>query len=198
MSSNVLSPAVDTVFLTDSNLVLGFSDDVLVLELIWPEALPQCPILNSFSEKRQLNVISFKPEIGPPKVRRRRTESGVLTSVEFRMSTNEVAIFNIFFVTTTPITHINYFWRFVPKEAPRIERMPPTTFRVSFNLVRFGTDRDRSGARFVGAGNLSVNTKQVHQSGARFAGVGNASSDTAGAAGLTAFQDDAFQEDAFQ
>jgi hypothetical protein len=138
---------------------------------LWPATLPQCPILNEFSEQRQRNAVSFSPDVGPPKLRRRSSESGVMASVAFRMTISDLEIFRTFFVDTLedgpisfqwrhPLDGLVYDWWFDAKEAPSIARMTPETVRVSFNLVRFGTG-------------TSVSVEG-------------------------AFQADAFQEDAFQ
>ncbi len=113
----------------------------------WPVALPECPVLNGFSEQRQRNVVEFQPEVGFTKLHRRATTSVVQTSVTFRMTDAEVDIFNEWYVDYQddgtleftwdhPITKINYSWMFDAQDAPRIERTTPDTFRVSFNLLR--------------------------------------------------------------
>jgi hypothetical protein len=112
----------------------------------WPSTLPQCPIMN-FSEQRQRNVVAFEPDVGPPKMRRRSTAVAVLTSMTFRMSTTQLAAFNTFYETTLsdgvlpfdwahPVTKVTYSWMFDAKNAPTIERVGPTSHRVSFNLLR--------------------------------------------------------------
>lgn len=118
---------------------------------VWPTTLPQCPTLNSFSEQRQPNVATFTPDVGPPKIRRRSTAVGVMTAVGYRMTTADVETFNTFFANTLkdgslpfawphPISKVIYTWMFDPKEAPKIDRMTPDTFRVSFNLIRLPPD----------------------------------------------------------
>jgi antitoxin component of RelBE/YafQ-DinJ toxin-antitoxin module len=113
----------------------------------WPATLPQCPILNDFSEQRQRNLAAFEPDVGPPKMRRRSTAVAVSTAVAFRMDLTELAAFNTFFETTLkdgtlpfdwahPLTQTTYSWMFDAKEAPRIDRMTPSTVRVTFNLLR--------------------------------------------------------------
>ncbi len=113
----------------------------------WPVALPECPVLNGFSEQRQRNAIEFQPEVGFTKLHRRATTSVVQTSVTFRMTDSEVDIFNEWYVDYQddgtleftwdhPITKVSYLWMFDAQDAPRIERMTPDTFRVSFNLLR--------------------------------------------------------------
>jgi hypothetical protein len=113
----------------------------------WPAALPQCPILNAFTEQRQRNVVAFTPEVGRPKMRRRSTAAQVLTNVAFRMSTTELATFNTFYVTTLadgtlpfswahPVTQTTHDWVFSQDQSPTIERFAPAHHRVSFQLVR--------------------------------------------------------------
>ena len=113
----------------------------------WPAGLPQCPILNGFSEQRQRNVVAFEPEVGPPKMRRRSTAVGVLTSIAYRMTVAHVSTFNTFYEDTLedgslpfewdhPITGTTYDWMFDANEAPRFDRLTPYTFRVTFNLIR--------------------------------------------------------------
>lgn len=113
----------------------------------WPATLPQCPILNGFSEQRQRNLAFFDPDVGPPKIRRRSTAVGVLTNLAFRMTTTQLAAFNTFFETTIsdgslpftwahPITKVSYTWMFDPQDAPKIDRMTAATHRLTFNLIR--------------------------------------------------------------
>lgn len=114
---------------------------------VWPATIPQCPILNVFSEERQRNLAIFAPDTGYPRMVRRSTAVGILTSVAFRMTVAQIAIFNAFYETTIkdgslpftwphPITGTNYVWMFDTNEAPKLDRMTPNTFRVTFNLLR--------------------------------------------------------------
>lgn len=113
----------------------------------WPAGLPQCPILNGFSEQRQRNLAAFAPDVGAPKITRRSTAVAILTSLVFRMTNSHVSTFNTFFEDTLkdgslpfdwehPITNVTYTWMFDPKDAPRFDRTTPDTFRVTFNLLR--------------------------------------------------------------
>lgn len=113
----------------------------------WPTTIPQCPTLNAFSEEKQVNVAAFAPDVGPPKIRRRSTAASWLTSVAFRMTTDELADFYAFyeddledgslpFTWDHPITKLEYSWMFDPKATPKVDRMTPDTFRVSFSLLR--------------------------------------------------------------
>jgi hypothetical protein len=111
----------------------------------WPSSLG-CAILD-FSEQRQRNIASFKPDVGPPKMRRRSTAVGILTSVAFRMTNTQLSTFDTFFVTTLvdgtlpfsmnhPRTAASYNWMFVPDESPTIQRIGPRVSRVGMNLIR--------------------------------------------------------------
>jgi len=111
----------------------------------WPTALG-CPVL-SFTEQPQPNVASFTPEVGPPKMRRRSTAKGWLTSFAFRMTRAQVVTFLTFYETTLedgslpftmnhPRTTTNYSWMFMPGDEPEITRTAPNASSVSFKLVR--------------------------------------------------------------
>lgn len=124
----------------------------LFATVMWPDILPQCPILNGFSEQKQRNLVSFKPDVGPSKIRRRSSESGFNASVIFRMTSTELAAFNTFFIDTLedgsipfiwrhPTDGLNYSWWFDSKQSPRLDRMTPDTFRISFSILRFGRGR---------------------------------------------------------
>lgn len=112
----------------------------------WPSTIPQCPIL-AFQEKPQTNVASFKPEVGPPKMRRRSTAKSWLTDVTFRMTNAQVVTFLTFYETTLedgslpftmnhPRTTTNYSWMFSPGNEPTIQRYAPNFSSVQLQLVR--------------------------------------------------------------
>jgi hypothetical protein len=114
---------------------------------VWPATLPQCPILNSFSEQRQRNLAAIQKEVGLPRMYRRSTAVATLTSAAYRMNVAQLAAFSLFYETNLasgslpfkwehPITNTLYVWMFDPKDTPRIERMTSNTFRISFNLLR--------------------------------------------------------------
>lgn len=113
----------------------------------WPDTIPACPILNGFNEEPQVNVGSFKPEVGPPKARRRSTARCWLSEFVFRMTNAEVASFWDFYINTLqdgtesfgfdhPIQKVEYSWMFVPGEVPKAERVSPTTQTITFRLLR--------------------------------------------------------------
>ena len=99
------------------------------------------------SEEKQVNVAAFSPDVGPPKIRKRSTAASWLTSVAFRMTTTQLAAFYAFYEDTLedgslpftwahPVTTLSYSWMFDPKATPKVDRMTPKTFRVSFSLLR--------------------------------------------------------------
>ncbi len=112
----------------------------------WPSDLPQCPTL-VFTEQRQRNLVAFQPDVGEPKIRRRSTATAVLTNMAFRMTNAQVLSFNTFFETTLkdgslpfdfahPVTKVTYSWVFDPKDSPRLTRVTPRTYTVTFDLLR--------------------------------------------------------------
>lgn len=112
----------------------------------WPLSLPQCPIMN-FQERPQPNVVSFKPDVGPPKQRRRSTAKGWLTSVTFRMTNAQLLIFKTFYEDELedgslpmfwahPVTKVDYWWNFMAGDEPEISRFAPNASMVSFRLLR--------------------------------------------------------------
>jgi hypothetical protein len=156
------------------------------------------------------------------------------------MTSAELAIFNTFFIDTLedgtlpfnwihPTRSLIFSWWFDSKQSPRLGRMTPDTFRVSINLLRFGSGAGIRVARvrmngvgnlsvgmhqnmaamitpatFLGPypqimahGNMSVNTRQVHMVQVRFAGAGKLRT-IANLPGQTDTVDDAFQQSAFQ
>ncbi len=101
-----------------------------MVAITWPTTIPQCPILNGFSEQKQINnAVSW------------------LASLAYRMTTTQLAAFNSFyesdledgtlpFVWSHPILQEDFYWVFDPKDSPKIDRMTSGTFRITFNLIR--------------------------------------------------------------
>lgn len=117
---------------------------------VWPTTLPQCPILNAFTEQRQRNVAAFAPSVGKSRMKLRSTAARVSTSVAYRMTNAQILAFNTFYETTLahgsmpfdwahPVSKINYTWIFDAKNTPKIDRMTPKTQRVTFTLLRLYT-----------------------------------------------------------
>lgn len=113
----------------------------------WPATLPQCPILNAFSETPQPNVVSFKPEVGPPKQRRRSTAKAWITNVSYRMTNAQLLTFKTFFETTLedgalpfnwahPVTKVSYDWMFTEGDEPQITRFASNASTVAFKITR--------------------------------------------------------------
>lgn len=111
----------------------------------WPDTLP-CPVM-AMTESRQPNIAAFKPDVGPPKQRRRSTAVGVDTSIAFRMTNTQLDTFDDFFVNDLadgtlpftmnhPRTTISYDWTFTAEAPPSIERFAPNASRVTVRLIR--------------------------------------------------------------
>lgn len=114
---------------------------------VWPNELPQCPNLQSLVEQAQANLVVSKPDVGPPKMRRRSTARGVATSATFRMSADQLVIFEDFFENTLadgslpfqwthPRLGKTFWWMFSPDDPPRISRIAPKRYYVDIRLLR--------------------------------------------------------------
>jgi len=114
---------------------------------IWPATLPQCPALNSWNETTQTNLIQFKPEVGPQKIRRKTVQKNWLGTAEFKLSNAQLATFKSFYETALqdgtlpfvwphPVNKTSYTWTFVPSETPEITRMTPNTSKLQMRLIR--------------------------------------------------------------
>ena len=112
----------------------------------WPGNLPATPLVG-FSEQRQRNVVTFKPEVGPPKLRRQSTAVVVNANCTFEMSNDQVTDFLDFYVNDLedgsipfgwnhPITGNWYSWVFDPDEAPSIEQVAVDINYVTFKVQR--------------------------------------------------------------
>jgi len=113
----------------------------------WPAGLPQCPILNGWSETPQPNIGAFAPEVGPPKMKRRSTAKTWLSTLTYRMTSAQVVTFKTFYETTLedgslpftwphPVTKTSYSWNFNPGDEPTITRTAPSVHTVAFKLQR--------------------------------------------------------------
>lgn len=76
----------------------------------WPTSLPQRPLADSYSEAAEPSTIRTAMEIGPAKMRRRYTSEIKLFTMEFLMSTAQVATFETFFVTTLAAGSLTFDW----------------------------------------------------------------------------------------
>lgn len=152
----------------------------------WPSNLPQCPTLNGLSEQQQLNVKTFQPDVGPPKLRRRASGYGTMTKVVFRMTPADLAAFNAFYIGTLQDGTIQFAWRhpydgntynwwFDAKSPPLIERVTNDTFQVSFPLLRIGQPPPQPPrSTFIGTGGMSASATVIaRQTGATLQGAGN-------------------------
>ena len=64
----------------------------------WPGDIPQAPNHSGYSESAQANAYSFKPQVGAPISRRLGTYRSSRVSITFEMRTEDIAIFERFFV----------------------------------------------------------------------------------------------------
>src|SRR5262245_51568531 len=121
----------------------------------WPTSLPQCPILNAFEEQPQLNAVSFQPDVGPLKLRRRASAKAWACTAEFRMNDAELADFNTFYETTLedgtlpfywdhPVEKVSYRWMFKSNEQPKITRYARNASRVHLSLLRWPLTTEES------------------------------------------------------
>jgi hypothetical protein len=112
----------------------------------WPTELPQTPQYG-FQEQRQRNIVSFKPEFGPPKMRLGSTGASTDAVASFIMTDDQVDIFQSFYILDLsdgvlsfqwahPVTGITYDWVFNSDEAPMIERTAPDVNTVQCKLQR--------------------------------------------------------------
>jgi hypothetical protein len=121
---------------------------MIIPSVSWPASLPQCPILDAFEEQPQPSDVSFSPEAGPSKIRRRATAKAWICALIFKMTNAQVNTFNLFYETTLedgalpftwehPVTKVTYIWLFKSEEQPKIRRMAANASAVSFVLVRW-------------------------------------------------------------
>lgn len=111
----------------------------------WPTTLPQCPILNDYTETRQRNIASFKPEVGLPKQRRRSTAAYNTVTLSYRMTSAQKEIFFGFYIDDCADGSLSFSWAhpiskvvetWIFSDEPKVERFAPSRWRVSFTLFR--------------------------------------------------------------
>ena len=66
----------------------------------WPASLPQSPLINGFTRTPQQGTAVYRPDIGPPIIRRRTTASGYEVTVDLLMDRTQLATFKTFFHDT--------------------------------------------------------------------------------------------------
>lgn len=113
----------------------------------WPSTITQAPRYGGFTEQRQRNVVSFNPDVGSPKQRRRSTAVCIGCTAVFEFNDAELADFEIFylyvlkdgtlpFTWNHPRTLISYTWSFAPDEAPTIEATQYNFNTVTCKMIR--------------------------------------------------------------
>jgi hypothetical protein len=112
---------------------------------VWPKDLACYPVVGTWSETPQVNVVAFRPEVGPPKQRRRSTASGSLASATFKMSREALISFmrwfredvkdgSIPFTMDHPMTDEFLSWTF--EEPPSVTSTTRNMHMVSVRLRR--------------------------------------------------------------
>jgi hypothetical protein len=113
---------------------------------VWPSDVPFRPMQAGWSEQPERNVVSFKPEVGPPKERRRGTASGSIVKGTIMVSSAEVDAFWAFYRGTLldgvlPFTLVHPrtlqpgTWKF-EGEAPVESPYGGLNWQLSFQLRR--------------------------------------------------------------
>jgi hypothetical protein len=112
----------------------------------WPAGIPFAPDRDSWSEQPERNVITFKPEVGAPKERRRSTAVGSIANASIVLPTVDVDVFWAFYRDTLfdgiapftlahPRTGLPCVWKF-EGEAPTETPFGALNWTLSFQLRR--------------------------------------------------------------
>ena len=111
----------------------------------WPSDVNQIAQTSTYSEAADLNVASFKPEVGPPKLRRRMSISTDTLGFQLWVTSAEYASFLTFYRTTLkdgtlpftfthPRTKAVTSFVFAGDSAPKIEAMGADLFALSMTI----------------------------------------------------------------
>lgn len=116
---------------------------------VWPATLPQAPLVDSWTGGPQRNKVSFKPEIGPPIVRRRGTSRVVIWEGTFPpFSADQLDDFEEFFATdlkdgtlafnwTDPVHGDTGLWTFSDDDPPyKVSAGAASLYNLSMKLIR--------------------------------------------------------------
>lgn len=76
----------------------------------WPVALPSTPFDSGLSAEAQDNVERFRPDVGPPKARRRYTKTHMVFEFRLRLPTSLVDDLKDFFHTTLADGSLEFTW----------------------------------------------------------------------------------------
>ncbi len=69
-------------------------------DILWPEDLPQSPLLDGWQETLPDNVLRTKMEQGPPKLRRRGTDAPAKIAAQFLLDTAQCGVLENFYAET--------------------------------------------------------------------------------------------------
>ena len=116
------------------------------MPVAWPDDLNQCVLSDGFSEEPERNVVAFRPEVGPPKERRRTSVSSDLVTMPGLVSFEEWELLKVFyrdtlsdgileFSRTNPVTGESTNYKFTA--APRISQvLGDEHFKIDVRLRR--------------------------------------------------------------
>lgn len=115
--------------------------------IVWPSSLPQCPIVGTWQESPQPNVLAFQPDVGKPITRRNSTAKVWLTSCRFLLSSEQRRTFLEFFdydcfdgalpfYWNHPETKAQYRWQFDPESPPVFTPYTMGVWELGLSLVR--------------------------------------------------------------
>ena len=71
----------------------------VIPDIVWPETLPQSPLLDGWQETLADNVLRTAMEQGPPKLRRRGSAGSGKMTVHFLLSRDDCALVDDFYQT---------------------------------------------------------------------------------------------------
>jgi hypothetical protein len=113
----------------------------------WPTAsnFPAGPAVGSWTSSRERNVISFKPDVGPPIERRRSNVSTISATFSLVLNETQRTLLDTFyfnlccegiypFTFTNPDTGDSEVWRWA--EPPTYARINESVYRVQCSIRR--------------------------------------------------------------
>ena len=80
-------------------------------EVIWPAGLPQAPQVARYSQVDQDRTVRTSMDVGPAKVRRRRTAAIETCEIELRLTRAQVATLKTFFRDTVQAGAVAFEWK---------------------------------------------------------------------------------------
>lgn len=102
----------------------------------WPSTLPTYPDDGSYSETPHNLVVISRPEIGPPKIRKRSTSGPIRVEARYTLTATQAATFASFFNYYTEGGSERFIW-----PHPRLEYNVEAAFIDVPSLNNIGYDR---------------------------------------------------------